>query len=63
MGKFSTYSKDPQREKVYSVEEIKEWVNSKRESGMKRTVEGEPFQFDNLELVEADYKKRKANGG
>ena len=48
---------------LYTDDQIKEWVNNQRESGKKRTFEGEPFQFDNLELVEQDYKKRRANGG
>ena len=48
---------------LYTNDQIKEWVNNQRESGKKRTFEGETFQFDNLELVEQDYKKRKANGG
>ena len=51
------------KKELYSEDQIKEWVNSKRESGKKRSFEGEPFQFDNLELIEQDYKKRRANGG
>ena len=52
------------KEKVLPTEEeINAWVNDQRESGKKRNSEGEPFQFDNLELVEQDYKKRRANGG
>ena len=43
--------------------EIKAWVNDQRESGKKRNSNGEPFQFDNLELVEEEYKKKKFNGG
>ena len=48
---------------IYSGDDIKEWVNNQRESGKKRTFEGKKFQFNNLELVEQDYKKRKANDG
>ena len=44
-------------------EEIKAWVNDQRESGKKRNSEGEPFQFDNHELVEEEYQKKKFNGG
>ena len=44
-------------------EEIKAWVNDQRESGKKKNSEGEPFQFDNLELVEEEYQKKKFNGG
>ena len=51
------------REEKYTAQEIKEWVNEQRESGKKRTFEGNKFQFNNLELVEQDYKKKKANGG
>ena len=51
------------KKELYSEGQIKEWVNNQRESGKKRTFEGEPFQFDTLELVEQDYKKRRANGG
>ena len=44
-------------------EEIKAWVNDQRESGKKKNSNGEPFQFDNLELVEEEYQKKKFNGG
>ena len=47
----------------YSTEQIKSWVNDQRESGKKRTYDNKPFQFNNLELVERDYKKKRANGG
>ena len=65
MGKvyLGQHSKEPERKKVYSVDQIKGWINNQRESGKKRTVDGKPFQFDNLDLIEDDYKKRKANGG
>ena len=48
---------------VYTEEQIKAWVNDQRESGKKKNSEGEPFQFDNLELVEEEYQKKKFNGG
>ena len=51
------------KKELYSEVQVKQWVNNQRESGKKRTFEGEPFQFDNLELVEQVYKKRRANGG
>ena len=50
------------REEKYTAQEIKEWVNEQRESGKKRTFEGNKFQFNDLELVEEDYKKKRANG-
>ena len=46
----------------YSKEQIKSWVNDQRESGKKRTYDNKPFQFNNLELVEREYKKKRANG-
>lgn len=50
MGRYDGWPlKDPRKDKAYSTEEIKEVVNSKRESGKKRTVEDEPFQLDYLE--------------
>ena len=48
---------------MWSENDIKDWVNSQRESGKKRTYDDKPFQFDNLLFVEQDYKKRKTNGG
>ena len=57
------YTRRLKREEKFTPKEIKEWVNNQRESGKKRSFEGEPFQFDNLELIKQDYKKRRANGG
>ena len=37
---------------MWSENDIKDWVNSQRESGKKRTYDDKPFQFDNLLLVE-----------
>ena len=52
------------KKKVLPTEaEIKAWVNDQRESGKKRNSNGEPFQFDNLDLVEEEYQKKKFNGG
>ena len=51
------------RKEVYTPEQIKQWVNDQRESGKKRTFDGDEYQYDNLELIEQDYKKKKANGG
>ena len=51
------------REEKYTPQEIKEWVNDQKESGKKRTFDGGKFEFDNLELIEQDYKRKKANGG
>ena len=45
----------------YSKEQIKSWVNDQRESGKKRTYDNKPFQFNNLELVEKEYKRKRAN--
>ena len=50
------------RATCYSKDEIKSWVNDQRESGKKRTYDNKPFQFNNLELVENEYKKKRANG-
>ena len=59
---YTVYTRKFRKEK-YAPEEIKQWVNEQRESGKKRTFDGGKFEFDNLELIEQDYKKKKANGG
>ena len=59
---YTVYTRKFRKEK-YTPKEIKEWVNDQKESGKKRTFDGGKFEFDNLELIEQDYKKKKANGG
>ena len=57
------YTRRLKREEKFTPKEIKEWVNEQKESGKKRTFDGGKFESDNLELIEQDYKKKKANGG
>ena len=59
---YTVYTRKFRKEK-YTPKEIKEWVNDQKESGKKRTFDGGKFEFDNLELIEQDYKRKKANGG
>ena len=37
--------------------QVKDWIHDQRESRKRK------FEFENLDLVDQEYKKKKANGG